>query len=449
MPFTPEFPDEIRRRMLVRLIATSRLVDLSEGSEFGSILGVVADEMSSFQQKLGEFHRAHLFEARGSLLDDRVAQLPAGFEGRRGPAPAVGGAVTLWREAAGTTESFAPGSIILGREDAPGLQYVNTDIVTFDSSSLTATEINVRCTTPGSLTNAPAGSINILIAAASNIYQCRNLGPVTGGTEREQDDDLRFRAQLWISSLTRTTKNAIEALAVNFVPTTTQRVRSATLWEDLDNRGYCELVIDDGFGFSGSLRDAVTHTGTVPSIDEVVTRHQFTFDAPAASAPILNINGVNYPSPNNDYLTLEERGLMLMRSNPTTVVVEAGDTWAVGGHKVLTGLPAELQQYIEDNCRAAGSRVRVVLPTVTGLSLSANVTVYAGYDVAAVFDAIKRNITDYVSRIPPGNPLLLFRLSGQLINIPGVRNIIFDQTDRYPGTPRTKFVCFYNNISLR
>jgi hypothetical protein len=357
--------------------------------------------------------------------------------------------VTIWRESAGVAESFSPGSFIFGREDAPDLQYINTDTVTFDAASVVATAINIRCTSPGTLTNAPVGAINILIAAASNVYQCTNTLLVSGGTERELDSELALRAQLWIGALTRTTKSSIESLAVNFVSTGEQRVRTATLWEDLDNRGYCELVIDDGFGFAGSIRDAVTQTGTVPSIDEIVTRHQFTFDAPAATAPVLNINGVDYPSPNKDYITLEERGLMLMRSNPTTVVVETGDSWSIGGHKVLTGLPAELQQYIEDNCRAAGSRVRVVLPSVTNLNLSANVTVYAGYDIAAVFDAVKRSITDYVSRIPPGNPLLMFRLSGELVNIPGVRNIIFDQTDRYPGTPRTKFVCFYNNISLR
>ena len=448
MPFTPEFPDEIRRRMLTRLIATSRLVDLSEGSEFGAILGVVSDEMSSFQQKLGEFHRAHYMDARAELLDDRVSQLPSGFERRRGTAASSGGACTLWRTTVGSELVYDPGSMTFGREDAP-VNYTNVDPIVFEASSYTATNVNIRSVAQGFYTNAPAGSVTVLVNAPPDIYQVRNTLPVSGGRDRESDDDLRSRALLWLGALTRTTSNAIEALAVNFISSADQRVRTATVWEDPDNRGYCELLIDDGFGFIGSTKDAVSHTGTVPSIDEVVTRHQFTFDAPAATPPVLTVNGVSYPSPNNDYLTLEERGLMLMRSNPTTIVVEAGDSWSVGGHKVLTGLPAELQQYIEDNCRAAGTRVRVVIPTLSELRLSANVTVYPGYDIATVFDTIKKATIDYVSRIRPGSPLLIFRLCGELINIPGVRNIKFDQGDRYPGTPRTKFVCFYNNISLR
>ena len=450
MPFTPEYPDEIRRRMLTRLVATSRLIDLSEGSEFGSILGVVADEMSSVQFKLSEFHRAHLLDARGPLLDDRVAQLPIGFERRRNARYATGGYVTLWRNTAGTTLTFAPGELFFSREDAPQLKYSNTATVTFDAASLTASGINVRCLSTGVIGNAPAGALNVITAAPPDIYQVRNQTGIGGGSERENDDELRARAELWISALTRTTSNSIEAIAVNFVPEASdQRVRYARVWEDPDTRGYCEVLIDDGFGFVGNTRPANTQTGVVPEINGNVARHQFTFDAPAATAPTLTINGTSYTAPTSDFLVLEERGVMLMKPNSTSLPLAAGDEWATGGHQVYIGLPAQLQAYIETNCRAAGSRVRVVLPTVTSLKLSANVTVYPGYDITAVFDAVKRATSDYVSRVSPGSVLLIFRLCGELINIPGVRNIKFDQTDRYPGTPRTKFVCYYNDITLR
>jgi uncharacterized phage protein gp47/JayE len=450
MPFTPEYPDEIRRRMLTRLIATSRLIDLSEGSEFGSILGVVSDEMSSVQFKLSDFHQSHLFNARGQLLDDRIAQLPTGFERRREPRPARGGNVTLWRSTSGTTVSYGPGELSFSREDAPDLRYVNTDTITFDAASLTATGISVRSVAVGTLTNAPPGAINVLLSAPSDVYQVRNLVGVGGGSERESDDELRGRAELWLNALTRTTNTAIEALAVNYIPTSTdQRVRYARVWEDPDTRGYCELLIDDGFGFIGSTRAANTQSGVVPDIDSTSARHQFTFESPAATAPNLTVSGVTYTAPTSDFLVVEERGVMLAKPNSTSLPLAAGDEWSTGGHQVYTGLPAELQAYVEANCRAAGSRVRVVVPTVTSLKLSANVTVYPGYDISDVFDTVKRATSEYVSRVLPGSPLLIFRLCGELINIPGVRNIKFDQTDRYPATPRTKFVCYYNDITLR
>ena len=340
--------------------------------------------------------------------------------------------------------------MFFSREDAPQLKYSNTATVTFDAASLTASGINVRCLSTGVIGNAPAGALNVITAAPPDIYQVRNQTGIGGGSERENDDELRARAELWISALTRTTSNSIEAIAVNFVPEASdQRVRYARVWEDPDTRGYCEVLIDDGFGFVGNTRPANTQTGVVPEINGNVARHQFTFDAPAATAPTLTINGTSYTAPTSDFLVLEERGVMLMKPNSTSLPLAAGDEWATGGHQVYIGLPAQLQAYIETNCRAAGSRVRVVLPTVTSLKLSANVTVYPGYDITAVFDAVKRATSDYVSRVPPGSVLLIFRLCGELINIPGVRNIKFDQTDRYPGTPRTKFVCYYNDITLR
>jgi len=449
MPYTPEFPDEIRRRMLTRLIATSRLVDLSEGSEFGAILGVVADEMSSFQQKLGEFHDAHFFNANGQLLDDRVDQLPVNFPRRRQARPAAGGSLTILRSSATESVTYYAGQLVFGREDQPSLKYTNTDIVTFGVGVFVAAGVNVVCQTPGFFTNAPPGAIITIVAASGTIYSVTNTLPVSGGAAREEDFELSARAELWVSSLTRTTSSSIAALALNFQSTDGTSVRTCRVWEDPDRPGYCELLIDDGFGFTGYTRDAAVHTGTVPSIDEYTARYQFTFDAPAHTPPILEINGVLYPSPHVDYLSVEERGSMLMRSNPTIISVAAGDSWATGGHKVLTGLPAELQAYIEFNCRAAGSRVRVRIPEVTELRFSANVTVFAGFDPATVFHQIKLSIIEYVSRIPPGQPVLMFRLASDLIVIPGVRNIVFDQTDRYPGTPSTKFVCYYSNISLR
>ena len=449
MPYTPEFPDEIRRRMLTRLVSTSRLVDLSEGSEFGALLGVVADEMSSFQQKLGEFHDAHFFRANGQLLDDRVAQLPVGFPRRRDARPASGGSCTITRSLAASAATYYPGQLVFGRDDLPNLKYTNTDSVTFGIGVFTATGVNLVCQTPGFFTNAPPGAINTLIAAPGTIYSVTNTLPLSGGAAREEDFELSARAELWVSALTRTTSSSIEALVLNFQGSNGTSVRTCRVWESPDTPGYCEVLIDDGFGFSGSTRDAVAHTGVVPSIDEYTTRYQFTFDAPANTAPILTIDGVDYPSPNADYLTVEERGSMLMRSSPTSIPVSAGSSWSTGGHKVLTGLPAEIQSYVEANCRAAGSRVRVRLPEVTELRLSANVTVFPGYNPTAVFNAIKLSIVDYVSRIPPGQPILIFRLAADLIVVPGVRNIIFDQTDRYPGTPSTKFVCYYNSISLR
>lgn len=187
MPFTPEFPDEIRRRMLTRLVATSRLVDLSEGSEFGALLGVIADEMSSFQQKLGEYTDAHFFKANGQLLDDRVAQLPGTFPRRRQARAAAGGSCTVLRDVATSAVTFAPGQLTFTREDASYLKYSNLYSVTFGVGVYSITNVDVICQSPGFETNAPPGAINVVAVAPGSIYSVTNTLPVSGGAAREED----------------------------------------------------------------------------------------------------------------------------------------------------------------------------------------------------------------------------------------------------------------------
>lgn len=450
MPYTPELPPEIRRRWVTRFVGLSKLRDLAEGDDFGTFFGVMADELSSHQQLLKEFIDGHFLDAKGEVLDERIAQLPGGFRPRQGAKAARGGGITLYREDASQSEVYDPGSITLGRSSAPSLSYLNFGTVTFAPGVYSVSGITVICTSTGVTGNAPANGVDTLLGATGTIYRVVSDLPVTGGFDREEDNELQARAKLWVRSLTRTTPDAIVAIAMNFESSDGETLRNSppTLWEDPDNRGYCELIIDNGFGFVGYTRDAATTTGVFPSVDGT-PRFQLPFEYPAVSPPVLSIEGVEATPPHPDYVTLEERGLIITRESPMYLDVTAGNTWEIGGHKVLFGFPAELQAYVEQNCRAAGNRVRVVLPDPQPIQISANVTVEDGYTFEDVFDRIKRGITIYMARLPPGQPLLFFRLGGDLITIPGVRNILFDQTDRYPASPRTKLICYYSDITLR
>lgn len=455
MPYTPELPPEIKRRMLSRLVGLSKLVDLAEGSEVGTLLGVVADELSSHQQRLSEYVEAHFLDAGGDLLDERVGQLPGNFSRRRGAQAARGGGVSLTREDTSAEEVYQPGKIVIARSAAPSVSYLNMSTVTFGIGVDTVTDVVFLCSSTGSAGNAPANALDTLLSATGTIYEVTSALPVTGGSDREGDDDLRARAKLWVAALTRTTPDALVAIAMNFVSSDGYSLRYSLpiLWEDPDNRGYSELLIDDGFGFTGYTKDAVSQTGTFPDIAGS-PRHQVTFDYPAHTAPTLYVNGTPYPSgssayPHPDFLVLEERGLIITKEAPTYIDVTAGNTWETKGHKVYWGFPAELQAYIEAYCRAAGTRVRVRIPVPQPTRLSANVTVSDGFDVDTVFDRVKRGIVGYAARVPPGQPILMFRLGATLISIPGVRNVKFDVGDLYPNTPRTKLVIYYSGITLR
>lgn len=449
MPYTPELSPEIRRRLVTRFVALSQLRDLAEGDDFGTFMGTISDELASHQQKLKEYVDGHFLDAAGEVLDERVAQLPGDFQPRRNARHARGGGLTLDRSNASTEEIYDPGSLSFGRPDAPSLSYLNYNQVVFPIGVYTVSGVAVQATTTGIVGNAPAGSIRTLLGGSGSIYQVRSELSVAGGYDREDDRDLIIRAKLWVRSLTRTTPDAIVAQALNFTSSDGESlVYPPILWEDPDNRGYCELVVYNGFAFEGYTRDAVSTTGVFPDVPGSV-RFSLPFEGPAVTPPVLTIEGHRSVPPNPDFTIIEERGLLITRESPQTMDVSGGRTWVIGEHRVLTGLPAELQEFIETNCRAAGNRVRVVLPEAQTVSISANVTIESGYTFDTVFDRIKRGIVTYVARLPPGEPLLFFRLGGDLITIPGVRNISFDQNDIYPTSPRTKIIVYYSGITLR
>lgn len=449
MPYTPEFPDEIRRRMVSRLVATSRLVDLAEGSDYGMLLGTVADEMSSLQQKLGEFHDSHFFNCSGQLLDDRAAQMPD-LDPRRPAARARGGAFTIIRNSTAASLTIQPGALRVERTDAPGLAYTNEFAITMGIGVASSTSNQFVCTSPGFFGNAPPGAVNRLTAAPSTVVEAYNTLPVVGGRSREDDASFAARAQLFWSSLTRTTRPSIEALALNFrVPGSDEFIRTIAVHESLETPGYTEVFIDNGQGFVGSSRAANLQFGVIPTIDEVNARYQFTFEAPAVTPPNLTLGSNTYSSLHPSLLMLEERGIVIVRASHPGITITPGDVWQTGGHQVLVGFPAALQQYLAANCRASGVRIRVRLPRTEEIFISANVTVMAGASIARVFAEIRAGITAYLADLPPGQPLLFFRLGADLSTIPGVRNIKFDQSDLYPSGQDVKFITYPSNITLR
>ncbi len=449
MPFTPELPPEIRRRLLARLVALSRYKDVAEGDPLGTVLGVNGDEYASHQQKLKEMVDGYYFDANGEVLDERADQLPEEFERRRGPRSARGGGIFLTRSDASGEETYDPGSILAGRSGAPSLSYLNTSTITFGVGVYTVSLNEFICTATGVVGRAPAGAVDTLVGAAGTIYDVGSVLPMTGGYDREEDPEYRARCRAWARSLTRTTPDAIVATAMNFSDEDGAAVRFSTpvLWEDPEHLGYCELIVDDGFGFVGYYDAAVDTTGVFPTITGSV-RHQIIFDMPAKTPPMLWINGAGpFQLPHPDFMVIEERGLCIIREDPQFITPVG--TWVMGGHQVYKRFIANLQAHVEIMCRAGGNRVRVVVPDPQEIFVTANVTVTEGSDIDIIFDRVKKGIVSYMSKLPPGQPLLFFRLGADLSTIPGVHNIKFDQGDVYAANPRTKLIIYYSSITLR
>jgi hypothetical protein len=448
MAYTPRLPFEIFAELLARVISTSRvLTDMAEGSVIGTILGSVAEEVSAVERRIKEFVDAYYLRGTGVNLDRRLDDFPPGFPRRRTATPAVGGACRVVRTSNTGTTVLPAGSLIVQASSLREVTYTNLVTVTIGPGDYSAIDIPFIALTPGAIGNLSQPSlINTIVRGLPELVEVTNTQPLAGGTDRERDDELRQRAERWVASLALAQNEALEAVALNFQASNSTVASHARIWNDPDMRGYSELVVDDGTGMQGYTRLAQTTTGVVPTLSGSGLRYQFPFEWPAATPPVVRIDGNIVPP--SSYQVLHDKGLIVLNEF-TPYAVSPGMPWSVGDHSVFVGFIAELQRYINTICVAAGTVVRVVSPIPQYINLSFNMVAAPGTNLVDVREQIKRAIVAFVARLAPGEPLLIYRLIGSLNALPGVLNVVFDQTDRYPGSIKHKLVARLSDITGR
>lgn len=95
----------------------------------------------------------------------------------------------------------------------------------------------------GSGGNVAANSIINIVSRPSGIDSVINYDNTSGGTDQETDDELRSRVPLYLSSLSKATKNALRAAALSI-----DGVKNATVIEYDPPNGLVAVFIDDGNG---------------------------------------------------------------------------------------------------------------------------------------------------------------------------------------------------------
>lgn len=447
MAYTPRQPFEVLATLVARAISTSRkLTDVSEGGVLHSILGTVAEEVSSVERRIQEFVDSFFLSGVGANLDRRLNDFPAGFPRRRQATNATGGAFRVERDVPTSAFVVPAGRLVVTASVAPQTAYTNTSPVVFQVGESAVNGVPFRALSPGSAGNLDQpGVIDTIVQGPSAIVEVTNTSPVAGGTDEESSSALIARARRWIASLALTQREALEAVALNFQASDGTVLQHARIWGDPDMPGYSELVVDDGTGMQGYTRPANPVGGIVPILIGPGNRYQFRFDAPAATPPQLRINSTLIGQ--SQYLSQGEFGVLYL--NDDSNVAAPGDTWEVSGHLVYTGIIAELQAYLNRICAAAGTRVVVVPPIPQTVDLSAVVVVAPGQNVLNIRSLVRRSIIAFIARLSPGEPLIMYRLIGALNVLPGVVNVRFDQGDAYPGSLKHKLVATEAGITLR
>jgi uncharacterized phage protein gp47/JayE len=433
MPYIPKSSSQILRDLQGGVLGRTELDDINAGSVLNTILASVAAEIASAERRLYTIRESFFLQgSTGSDLDDRVAELPPSGITRLGASNASGSVLKVTRSDDTTTELLLPKGSSFSSID--GQIYETTVDVNFPVNTETRDNIEVIAVSPGAAGNQETEQINTIVSAPAGFSSCNNTAKITNGRDEETDESLRQRAYIYLRSLSRCQKSAIEFMARSYVGVQGNRFTYAKVFEDVANAGFCELLVSDGSSTEKvPSRAGKTVSNRVPSGGT----HTLYHEAPAVTAidwPNIKVNGQAITSAavqqQNTITSIHERGILYI-DGP---LLQPNDVVEIFGYEVYEGLLAEIQQEIEGDSsdysrltgfRAAGTRIVVKPPEITTISLRIELipTVYANFEDTEL--RVRSAIISHVNQLSPGEQLVITDLIAIAKGLSGVFDIRF------------------------
>mgnify|MGYP003646613871 CR=1 FL=1 len=446
MPFNPRLTEEITHDMAARVVARGKLTDMSEGSAVLSLITTFAEEIAYVEYRMKRIRNSFSFEGSiGSDLDERVRDLPPPGLERQGARSAAGAVMQITLTDEWVAEGVAltvPAGTVYARSDSQ-TKYVQTTEVIVPAAqkvypNAAQSLIHVNASSPGTDSNAPSGAISQLELGPEEIEKVSNATAISGGLDREGDEELKQRALLYMSSLARCQPKALEYLGRSFER---GKFRHAKLFEDQTRPGLSLLMVDDGFGSLGMEKAGLAVEGEVaqsgapgiiyhegPATAEIVNTGnltQFYIDTGDGNGYVAVPPKADGTMP---WVSVCERGIIY----PDDGLLAVGDKWKIDNYRVYTSFLSGLQRLIEgepndafssQGWRASGTRVRVIPPDVQDVSFTINLVVFEAVDFDTTALEIKTETAEFLRALGPGEELFLAGLVSKLMRVDGVKNV--------------------------
>lgn len=420
--FTPRTAAEVMRDLLGKVVGRTKLSDINVGSTLHTLLNSVAHEIAATEARMFMLRKSYaLTEAVGQDLDARVAELPPVGITRKKATNAAGSVLKITRLDA-TEELIIPAGSSVTRPDN-GTLYETVADVTMAVGELVKEEIYIVCTTVGTSGNCEAGTITSKVNFPSEIDEVTNPLPLTSGVDRELDSSLRARALRYVNSLGRTTKSSLEFLGLSFVSSDNVSFPFAKVYEDPENPGYAELVVDDGTGLKNPpIIRGEDRLVRIPTGGTRFITHQRPATRPVRrdDMTITDSDGNEVNINDTDFISIPERGVVYFKDG----VLPEGGTVNIRFLRLYTGIIKELQEEIEGSpnngeqltgWRSAGCRVRVVPPIVDDIAFDIAIIVRPEFNFDVVSQQVKNASIAYVNRTGIGEPFLVSKLIAHLM----------------------------------
>lgn len=461
MAYAPKSANDVLRDLRGMILGRTNLNDIFAGSVMNTLLSAFAQEIASSERRLYGLREAfYLRNASGQDLDERVGELPAVGIDRIESTNASGAVLTLKRASSLNSLTIPAGSTVKSDD---GAQYRTTQSAVITAGNLTVENVHIVAVVAGTQGNALSNEINTIVSMPSDIVEVFNTQPITNGTDRESDEDLRERALLYLQSLTRCTRSALEFLGTSFISSSGERMRFASLFEDPNTPAYSELVLDDGSGLTVDAvsRVASTLTGVIPENGASILYHQAPATEPLTPSNLkVTRNGVTVNIASTSITSLHERGILYVDDG----ILQAGDIWEIKNYRVFQGFIKELQAEIEGNAdnpalltgfRSAGTRCVVKLADAQFINMDMLLSVENDVDFNVIENTVKETLTNFINGLAPSEPLFTSALIEASRGVIGVRDIQLFQRgttnpldNQYPASPRNAIRVNASSINI-
>lgn len=265
--FTPKRHEQILTQMISKVVARTNLSDVADSGQVKHVLSAAArqDDEQYYQMTL-LLQLFSLDTATGEDLDERAKDIqPAAME--RIDAAVSSGTVVFSRNVAGAgTVNIQIGTRV---KTADGKVFVTTVAGTITPSSVEqisghgvgrdSLPVAAAAEEPEAAGNVVAETIvKFAGGKPTGVDAVTNPSAFANGLDEETDDAFRNRIRAYISSLARTTVDAIEMGVLSQQdPDTSATVLYSKVFEDLVDRGEVTLYIDDGTGSAESTTAVV------------------------------------------------------------------------------------------------------------------------------------------------------------------------------------------------
>ena len=425
--------EQILDRAISRVVARSDLSDVADSAAFKNVLAAFAREIDeAYFQMTRLTDLFSIDRAAGEDLDERAKEIQPGTITRTLATTSTG---TLRFSRVGTSGDVTIPAGTVGTT-SDGISARSTQQAIILDTQNDSNDVNAAAVQPGENGNVAAGTIVKFGSKIPGVDTITNPTAFTGGVDQESDVSFRARLKAFVSTLSKSTPEALEFVALGVVDTVSgSEVVFSHLFEDPVDPCRATLYIDDGTGTAETTTAVVGESVLAAALGG----EEFLFldNFPVKSEATFTVYKNAVPMTLGVDVFLNEPSGRLYFTPPLAL----GDA-ITADYTYFTGLIEEVQKVIDGDpndrenfpgWRAGGVTVRVLAPVVVAQTVTGVLTLLDGFDRPTVIANVETAILDYINTLGISGDVIRNEIIERIMAVAGV----FDVNLTVPATNNT------------